>query len=139
MVSERSTVLLMASASGWRLVDQHFACESVGGAEEGDVDRAEIIDGASLLFCPSAVGGSWRMASRVSGAWYRPAGAAGSGGGPRSRLRPIRGLKRLRSARIISTGHAFIQNLYRSHCELSLDVDPRHRIPQAFTELAYAS
>jgi transposase, IS6 family len=56
----------------------------------------------------------------------------------KSRLRPMRGLKRLCSARIISAGHAFIQNLHRGHYELGLDVDPRHRIPQAFTELALA-
>ena len=31
----------------------------------------------------------------------------------KARLRPMRGLKRLRSARVISTGHAFVQNLRR--------------------------
>jgi transposase, IS6 family len=54
----------------------------------------------------------------------------------KSRLRPMRGLKRLRSARVISTGHAFVQNLRRGHYELGLDADPRHRLPAAFTELA---
>jgi IS6 family transposase len=48
----------------------------------------------------------------------------------------MRGLKRLRSARVISAGHAFVQNLHRGHYELATDIDPRHRIPQAFTELA---
>jgi transposase-like protein len=33
----------------------------------------------------------------------------------KARLRPMRGLKRYRSARIISTGHAFVQNLRRGH------------------------
>ena len=33
----------------------------------------------------------------------------------KSRLRPMRGLKRLRSARVISAGHAFVQNLRRGH------------------------
>jgi hypothetical protein len=56
----------------------------------------------------------------------------------KSRLRPMRGLKRRRSARVISAGHAFIQNLQRGHYELGVDVDPRHRIPHAFTELAAA-
>jgi transposase-like protein len=56
----------------------------------------------------------------------------------KSRLRPMRGLKRLRSARVISAGHAFIQNLRRGHYELGLDVDPRHRIPNAFAELTLA-
>jgi len=38
----------------------------------------------------------------------------------KSRLRPMRGLKRLRPARVISIGHAFVQNLRRSHYELAL-------------------
>jgi transposase-like protein len=56
----------------------------------------------------------------------------------KARLRPMRGLSKLRSARVISTGHAFVQNLRRGHYELGVDVDPRHRIPAAFTELAHA-
>jgi transposase, IS6 family len=47
----------------------------------------------------------------------------------------MRGLKRLRSARVISAGHAFVQNLHGGHYELRTDIDPRRRIPQAFTEL----
>jgi hypothetical protein len=39
---------------------------------------------------------------------------------------------------VLSAGHAFIQNLHRGHYELGTDVDPRHRIPHAFTELAKA-
>jgi transposase, IS6 family len=54
----------------------------------------------------------------------------------KSRLRPMRGLKRLRSARVISAGHAFVQNLRRGHYEFGMDVDPRHRLPAAFAELA---
>jgi transposase-like protein len=56
----------------------------------------------------------------------------------KSRLKPMRGLKRLRSARVISAGHAFVQNLRRGHYELGLDADPRHRLPTVFTELAHA-
>jgi hypothetical protein len=36
---------------------------------------------------------------------------------------------------VICAGHAFVQNLRRGHYELGLDVDPRHRLPIAFTEL----
>jgi transposase-like protein len=39
----------------------------------------------------------------------------------KSRLRPMRGLKRLRSARVISAGHAFVQNVRRGHYELAAD------------------
>jgi transposase, IS6 family len=56
----------------------------------------------------------------------------------KARLRPMRGLKRLRSARVISTGHAFVQTLRRGHYELGVDVHPRDRLPAAFTELADA-
>ncbi|MCA1705348.1 MAG: IS6 family transposase [Actinobacteria bacterium] len=56
----------------------------------------------------------------------------------KARLRPMCGLKRLRSLRVISIGHAFVQNLRRGHYELGVDIDPRHRIPAAFTELALA-
>ena len=56
----------------------------------------------------------------------------------KARVRPMRGLKRLRSARVISTGHAFIQNLRRGHYELGVDTDPKRQLPAAFTELALA-
>jgi hypothetical protein len=49
----------------------------------------------------------------------------------KSRLRPMRGLKRLRSAQVISAGHAFVQNLRRGHYELGLDIDRRHRSQQS--------
>jgi IS6 family transposase len=50
----------------------------------------------------------------------------------------MRGLKRLRSARMICTGHAFVQNLCRGHYELGWDIDRRHRLTAIFTELARA-
>ena len=56
----------------------------------------------------------------------------------KARLRPMRGLKRLRSARVISTGHAFIQNLRRGHYELGANTHPKLQLPAAFTELARA-
>jgi len=56
----------------------------------------------------------------------------------KARLRPMRGLKRLRSAQTVSTGHALVQNIRRGHYELGTDVEPRHRLAAAFTELADA-
>jgi transposase, IS6 family len=53
----------------------------------------------------------------------------------KSRLRPMRGLKRLCSAHVISSGRAFVQSLRCGHYELGVDVDPRHRLPGAFAEL----
>jgi IS6 family transposase len=43
-----------------------------------------------------------------------------------ARLRPMRGLKRDRSARVIITGHAFVQNVRRGHYELAAD-EPTNR------------
>jgi transposase, IS6 family len=54
----------------------------------------------------------------------------------KARLRPMRGLKRDRSARVIIRGHALMQNLRRCHYELGLDTRAHRRIEIAFTELA---
>ena len=37
----------------------------------------------------------------------------------KARLRPMRGLQRLRSAQTVSAGHAFVQNLRRGHYEIA--------------------
>ena len=54
------------------------------------------------------------------------------------RLRPMRGLKTDAGARTVITGHAFVQNLRRSHYELTADIPPRLRVQAAFAELALA-
>jgi transposase, IS6 family len=54
----------------------------------------------------------------------------------KARLRPMRGLKRDRSARVIVRGHALMQNLRRGHYELGVDARNRCRVAVAFTELA---
>jgi len=56
----------------------------------------------------------------------------------KSRLRPMRGPKRRRSAIVVAAGHAFVQNIRRGHYELALDVSPSQRVSVAFTELAVA-
>ncbi len=57
----------------------------------------------------------------------------------KARLRPMRGLKRNRTASVIITGHAFIQNLRRGHYELGTHANTRHlRLAAAFDELALA-
>jgi hypothetical protein len=55
----------------------------------------------------------------------------------KARLRPMRGLKRIRSARTIAAGHAFVQNLRRGHYELTVDQAPRDRLPAASADLAH--
>jgi IS6 family transposase len=54
----------------------------------------------------------------------------------KARLRPMRGFKRHRSARIMAAGHAFVHNLRLGHYELATDIPAPHRIPAAFDQLA---
>jgi IS6 family transposase len=56
----------------------------------------------------------------------------------KARLRPMRGLKRLRSVGAIRAGHAFVHNLRRGHYELGVDAELGHRLSVAFAELALA-
>jgi transposase-like protein len=56
----------------------------------------------------------------------------------KARLRPMRGLKRHRSARILATGHAFVQNLRRGHYDIATETPTRHRLRVAFDELMLA-
>ena len=46
----------------------------------------------------------------------------------KARLRPMRGLKRQRCARVVVAGHAFVQNLRRGHYELGLGAYPHRRV-----------
>jgi transposase-like protein len=54
----------------------------------------------------------------------------------KARLRPMRGLKRHRSARILAAGHAFVQNLRRGHYDIATDLPDRQRLRIAFDDLA---
>ncbi len=54
----------------------------------------------------------------------------------KARLRPMRGLKRDRTARVIVAAHAFVQNLRRGYYDLGTDVGPAFRLADAFSELA---
>ena len=54
------------------------------------------------------------------------------------RLRPMRGLKTDAGARVVTAGHAFVQNLRRGHYELAVDEPIQLRLAAAFDELAMA-
>jgi transposase, IS6 family len=54
------------------------------------------------------------------------------------RLRPMRGLRADRTAQVVITGHAFMQNLRRGHYELGVDALPGLRVAAAFDELTRA-
>jgi transposase-like protein len=76
-------------------------------------------------------------------AWHRTDQYANNGiecdhGRLKARLRPMRGLKQDRSARVIIAGQAFVQNLRRGHYELAAEEPVTRRLAVAFDELAVA-
>ena len=54
----------------------------------------------------------------------------------KARLRPMRGLKRHRSARIVAAGNAFVQNLRRGHYDIATDIPIQYRLGIAFDDFA---
>ena len=81
------------------------------------------------------------IAERIPGAFHDTAQYANNRieadhGRLKSRLRPMRGLKRDHSARVVIRGHAFMQNVRRGHYELGVEACRHRRIGAAFTELA---
>ena len=54
----------------------------------------------------------------------------------KARLRPMHGLKTIRSLRTISAGHAFVQNPRRGHYEITADIAPNRRLRVAFDQVA---
>jgi IS6 family transposase len=56
----------------------------------------------------------------------------------KSRLRPMRGLKQDRSARVVIVGHALVQNVRRGHYELAAEAPAPRRLAIAFAKLAMA-
>jgi len=56
----------------------------------------------------------------------------------KARLRPMRGLKQDRSARVVIAGHAFVQNVRRGHYELAVEEPTNRRLAVAFEELILA-
>ena len=50
----------------------------------------------------------------------------------------MRHLRTDRTARVIITGHAFVQNLRRGHYRLTDGVPPIRRLVEAFDELRHA-
>jgi transposase, IS6 family len=48
----------------------------------------------------------------------------------------MRGLKQLRYTRVITTGHAFIQNIRRGHYKVGAENEVNLRVLAAFDELA---
>jgi transposase-like protein len=76
-------------------------------------------------------------------AWHRTDQYANNGiecdhGRLKARLRPMRGLKQDRSARVIITGQALVQNVRRGHYELAAEEPATRRLAVAFDQFAMA-
>jgi transposase, IS6 family len=76
-------------------------------------------------------------------AWHRTDQYANNGierdhGRLKARLRPMRGLKQDRSARVIVAGQAFVQNLRRGHDELAIKEPAKRRLAVALVAFAVA-
>ena len=97
---------------------------------------AEVITDKAAVYPPvleELVPGTWHHSER-----YANNPVEADHGRLKSRLRPMRGLKRLRSARVISAGHAFVQNIRRGHYELGTEETVTLRLRAAFDELVLA-
>jgi transposase-like protein len=97
------------------------------GPVEVTTDRAPVYPRVLEEIVPSARHVTERYANNVIEADH---------GRLKARLRPMRGLKRMRSARILATGHAFVQNLRRGHYAITTDLPIHDRLRVAFDELA---
>src|SRR6266516_2917234 len=101
--------------------------------------------------CRHAVGGRWFVDATypivldelLPAAWHRTEQYANNRveadhGRLKARLRPMRGLKQDRSARVVIAGHAFVQNIRRAHYELAIEERVTLRLAVAFDELTLA-
>jgi IS6 family transposase len=103
------------------------AIRSLGEPVEVTTDRAHALARAIAELVP----GSFHDTAQ-----YANSRVEADHGRLKARLRPMRGLKRDRTASVVIRGHAFIQNLRRGHYELGVDAHPGLTIAAAFDELA---
>ena len=103
------------------------AIRSHGAPAEITTDRAHGLARAIAELLPAALHDTTQYANNRIEADH---------GRLKARLRPMRGLKRDRTASVVIRGHAFIQNLRRGHYELGVDARPGLTLAAAFDELA---
>jgi len=103
------------------------AIRSHGDPAEVTTDRAHTLVRVIAELLPAALHDTTQYANNRVEADH---------GRLKARLRPMRGLKRDRTADVVFRGHAFIQNLRRGHYELGVDALPGMTIAAAFDELA---
>jgi transposase, IS6 family len=103
------------------------AIRSHGEPAEVTTDRAHALARVITELLPAALHDTTQYANNRVEADH---------GRLKARLRPMRGLNRVRTASVIIRGHAFIQNLRRGHYELGVDALPGLTLAAAFDELA---
>jgi transposase, IS6 family len=96
---------------------------------EVTTDRAPVYPAVREELLPAA----WHRTDR-----YANNGVGCDHGRLKARLRPMRGLKQDRSAKVIIAGHALVQNVRRGHYELAVEESTNRRVAVAFDELALA-
>ena len=92
-------------------------------------DRAPVYPLVLEELLPAA----WHRTDRYANNWVEA-----DHGRLKARLRPMRGLKQDRSARVITAGHALVQNVRRGHYELAVEEPTNRRLAVAFDELILA-
>jgi transposase-like protein len=100
-----------------------------GAPTEVTTDRAPALARAITELLPVALHDTTQYANN---------GVEADHGRLKSRLQPMRGLKRDRTNSVVMRGHAFVQNLRRGHYELGVDALPGMTLAAAFDELALA-
>lgn len=98
-----------------------------GQPAEITTDRAHALFRVVAEFLPDALHDTTRYANNRVEADH---------GRLKARLRPMRGLKQDRTAKVVIRGHAFIQNLRRRQYELGMDARPGLTLAAAFDELS---
>ncbi len=104
------------------------AIGSHGEPAEVTTDRSPVL-ARTIVELPATLHDTTQYANNRVGADH---------GRLKARLRPMRGLKRDRTASVVIAGHAFMQNLRRGHYELGTEALPGLTVPAAFDELARA-
>jgi transposase, IS6 family len=103
------------------------AIDAHGAPSEVTTDRAPALARAITELLPVALHDTTQYANNRVEADH---------GRLKSRLRPMRGLKRDRTASVVMRGHAFAQNLRRGHYELGVEALRGSALAAAFDELA---
>jgi transposase-like protein len=98
------------------------------------VTPSEVVTGAAPIY-PAVLDGL------LSSAWHHVEQYANNPieadhGQLKHRLRPMRGLRTVRTAQVAIAGHAFVQNLRRGRYDIALDNPPATRLAAAFAGLA---